>query len=189
MTRSQLGREEYRKDMLKRPTTFQLQLLWKYLGTHKWRSEVGLRLRSTPASWSLGRVPSEKHSRASWAGCTSRPRLPCQAGGCWFSHIHAPQPSSCATAPSQVGDSGGSSAKQHFLTQKTSLRPQPNPHLGRGTIPFHLEGLKGHQRSPFIVFFVPHPPVRRDMTAVADGIAAIAGRAAALPPKMTTDTR
>lgn len=104
-----------------------------------------------------------------------------------FPFTPAPQSVSCATALLPVGDSGGSSAKQHFLTQKTSLRPQPNPHLCRGTVSFHLKGLKGHQRSPFIVFFVPHPPVRRDMPAVADGITAIAGRAAS--SQMTMDSR
>lgn len=106
---------------------------------------------------------------------------------CLVSHIREPQRTSCATDFLLVGDSGGSSAKQRFLTQKTSLRPQPNPHLCRGTVPFHLEGLKGHQRRPFIVFLVPHPPVRWDMAAVADGITAIAGEAA--PSQVTTDTR
>jgi hypothetical protein len=86
-----------------------------------------------------------------------------------------------------VGDSGSSRAKAALLAQKASLRPQPNLHLCRGTVPFHLDGLKGHQRSPFLVLLIPHPPVRWDIAAVADCIASIAGRAAA--SRTTADTR
>lgn len=60
-----------------------------------------------------------------------------------------------------------------LLDPKASLRPQPNPHLGRGTVPFRLKGLKGHPRSPFNIFFVSHPPVRRNIAALADGVTAL----------------